>query len=90
VFTVILTLIAALKKTCLHIAKKLDLRVWKLDYVFHFRVNPTNDSINRVIPTDNSVYLYKYAFSCVQQYGDYRAYRTSGFDVMLSACVRKY
>jgi len=36
-------------------------------FVFHFRVNPTNDSINRVIPTDNSAYLYKYAFSSVQQ-----------------------
>ena len=36
-------------------------------FVFHFRVNHTNDSINRVIPTDNSVYLYKYAFSSVQQ-----------------------
>jgi len=60
----------------------LDLRVWKRDYVFHFRVNPTDDSINRVIPTDNFEYLYKYTFSHVQQYGDYRAYRTSGFDVM--------
>ena len=47
-----------------------DLRLWKRDYVFHFRVNPTNDSINRVIPTDNYVYLYKYAFSRVQQYGE--------------------
>jgi len=47
-----------------------DLRRWKREYVFHFRVIPTNDSINPVIPTDNSVYLYKYAFSRVKQYGE--------------------
>jgi len=46
----------------------LDLRVWKL---YHYRVSATNDCTHLVNPTDNYVYVYKYALSRVHQYHDY-------------------
>ena len=49
------------------VTRKWKTKTFENVFFIHFRVNPTNDSINRVIPTDNSVYLYKYAFSYVQQ-----------------------